>query len=53
MYILGVAILFITSLPFFLDHGAGLPGLVVAMVVISMGLGGIKATLPPFLGEPK
>ena len=51
VYILGVAILFITSLPRLLDRGAGLPGLIVAMVIISLGLGGIKSTLPPFLGE--
>ena len=51
IYIIGVAILFVTSLPVSLSHGAGLPGLIVAMVTISVGLGGIKATLPPFLGR--
>jgi POT family proton-dependent oligopeptide transporter len=33
-----------------LDRGAGLPGLIVAMIVISLALGGVKASLPPLLG---
>lgn len=50
-YIVGVAVLFLTSLPAMLERGAGPPGLIVAMVLISLGLGGVKATLPPFLAE--
>jgi POT family proton-dependent oligopeptide transporter len=50
MYVLGVAVLFVCSIPWMLDRGAGLPGLVVAMIVISLALGGVKASLPPLLG---
>lgn len=39
-----------TSLPASLDHNAGLPGFISAMVLIGIGVGGVKATLPPFLG---
>lgn len=43
--------LFITSLPALLVRGAGLPGLVVAMALISCGLGAIKASRPPYVAE--
>lgn len=39
-----------TALPISLDHNAGLPGLISSMILISIGVGGVKATLPPFLG---
>jgi POT family. len=50
IYVLGVALLFITSIPWMLYYGAGLPGLVIAMVIISLALGGVKASIPPMLG---
>jgi len=33
----GVLILFVTSFPMSLDKGAGLPGLIVALVLIGLG----------------
>jgi POT family proton-dependent oligopeptide transporter len=42
--------MFATSLPGSLDHGAGVPGLAVAMVLIALGIGGIKSTITPFIG---
>jgi POT family proton-dependent oligopeptide transporter len=51
MYAIGLAILLITSLPPLLEQGSGLPGLVVALIIISLGVGGVKSTLPPFLGQ--
>ncbi|KAI8941467.1 hypothetical protein NX059_002686 [Plenodomus lindquistii] len=51
MYAVGLAILLITSLPPLLRQGSGLPGLIVALVIISLGVGGVKSTLPPFLAE--
>lgn len=51
MYAIGLAILLITSLPPLLERGSGLPGLVVALTIISLGVGGVKSTLPPFLGQ--
>ncbi|KAI9150233.1 putative peptide transporter ptr2 [Paramyrothecium foliicola] len=49
IYQIGSIILFVTSLPVALDHGAGLPGLIVALFFIGVGVAGVKATLPPFL----
>ena len=39
-----------TSIPAALDHGAELPGLIVALVIMEMGVGGVKATIGPFIG---
>ena len=43
--------LLITSIPPLLKQGAGLPGLIVALIIISLGVGGVKSTLPPLLGQ--
>lgn len=51
MYMVGLAVLFVTSLPWMIDHGAGLPGLLVALIISSLALGGVKASLPPMLAE--
>lgn len=45
--------MFATSLPVALDSGAGVPGLALTMVLIGLGVGGVKATISPFIGERK
>ncbi|WQF77414.1 Putative proton-dependent oligopeptide transporter family, MFS transporter superfamily [Colletotrichum destructivum] len=45
LYICGLAILFITSLPFSLERGAGLGGFVTALLLIGAGAGFIKANV--------
>ncbi|OCL01202.1 oligopeptide transporter, partial [Glonium stellatum] len=51
IYILGITILFITSLPTMLERGAGLPGLIIAMLIISFGVGAMKSLIPPYVAE--
>lgn len=51
VYMGGVAVLFVTSLPWCIDRGAAGPGLVVAMVVIGLGTGGIKSNVSPLIAE--
>jgi dipeptide/tripeptide permease len=51
VYMVGIAILFVTSLPWALESGAAFPGLVVAMVVIGLGTGGIKSNVSPLIAE--
>ncbi|RAR09093.1 peptide transporter ptr2-a [Stemphylium lycopersici] len=51
VYMVGIAILFITSLPWAVSSGAAFPGLVVAMVVIGLGTGGIKSNVSPLIAE--
>lgn len=51
IYMIGIAILFVTSLPWSLERGAAFPGLIVAMVVIGLGTGGIKSNVSPLIAE--
>jgi POT family proton-dependent oligopeptide transporter len=51
MYCLGIVTLTISSIPTSIEKGWGLPGLVVAMFLIGLGGGGVKAILPPFLAD--
>lgn len=51
IYAAGILVLFATSLPVAIEHGAALPGLVLAMVVIGLGTGGIKSNVSPLIAE--
>ncbi|KAG9186424.1 hypothetical protein G6011_02980 [Alternaria panax] len=51
VYMVGIAILFVTSLPWAVKGGAAYPGLVVAMLVIGLGTGGIKSNVSPLIAE--
>lgn len=51
VYMFGIAILFVTSLPWSIDHGAAFPGLIIAMLVIGLGTGGIKSNVSPMIAE--
>ncbi|KAI5363860.1 putative proton-dependent oligopeptide transporter family, PTR2 family proton/oligopeptide symporter [Septoria linicola] len=51
IYVVGVMILFLTSLPSSIEAGAALPGLIAAMVVIGLGTGGIKSNVSPLIAE--
>jgi MFS family permease len=51
VYMAGIVILFFTSLPWCIESGAALPGLLVAMVVIGLGTGGIKSNVSPLIAE--
>jgi POT family proton-dependent oligopeptide transporter len=51
MYCLGIVALTVSSIPTCIEKGLGLPGLVVAMFLIGLGGGGVKAILPPFLAD--
>lgn len=51
VYIAGLLILFVTSLPFAIESGAALGGLVAAMIVIGLGTGGIKSNVSPLIAE--
>ncbi|KAH8727828.1 peptide transporter-like protein PTR2 [Phaeosphaeriaceae sp. PMI808] len=42
VYMVGIVILFVTSLPRSIEGGTAFPGLLVAMVVIGLGTGGLR-----------
>ncbi|KAK4124396.1 oligopeptide transporter [Parathielavia appendiculata] len=51
LLICGSCIMFATSLPVALDNGAGIPGLALSMVFIGLGVGAVKSTISPFIGD--
>ncbi|KAI3393743.1 hypothetical protein diail_3744 [Diaporthe ilicicola] len=51
IYMVGNLILFLTSLPAAIEHGAALGGLIAAMIVIGLGTGGIKSNVSPLIAE--
>jgi POT family proton-dependent oligopeptide transporter len=51
LYLAGCVVLTTTAIPQALDNDAGVPGLAVAMILVGLGVGSVKATLFPFLGD--
>ncbi|KAF2112768.1 POT family-domain-containing protein, partial [Lophiotrema nucula] len=51
LYFFGSAVLAVTSHPLLLQWKAGLPGLIVAMVLIGLGGGGFRAIIVPFIAD--
>ncbi|CBX94320.1 hypothetical protein IAQ61_006321 [Plenodomus lingam] len=51
VYMLGITILFVTSLPWSIQSGVAFPGLVAAMLIIGLGTGGIKSNVSPLIAE--
>lgn len=47
----GLLVLLLTSIPPALAAGAGLPGLIIAYILIGMGVGGIKSSVAPFTAD--
>ncbi|OJD11749.1 hypothetical protein AJ78_07538 [Emergomyces pasteurianus Ep9510] len=51
VYIIGLLILLLTSIPAALANGAGLGGFVVAIITIGIGTGGIKSNVAPLIAD--
>jgi POT family proton-dependent oligopeptide transporter len=51
VYLVGLLILVCTSIPTALEHGAGLGGFIVAILVIGLGTGGIKSNVAPLIAD--
>ncbi|KAF2083776.1 peptide transporter PTR2-A [Saccharata proteae CBS 121410] len=51
IYMVGIVILFLTSMPAAIETGLALPGLLAAMLVIGFGTGGIKSNVSPLIAE--
>ncbi|GAD96295.1 MFS peptide transporter Ptr2, putative [Paecilomyces variotii No. 5] len=51
VYLVGLLVLVLTSIPTALAHGAGLGGFIVAIIVIGIGTGGIKSNVAPLIAD--
>ncbi|KAF7715922.1 Proton-dependent oligopeptide transporter family protein [Penicillium ucsense] len=51
VYLVGLLILVLTSLPTSLEHGAGLPGFIVSILIVGLGTGGIKSNVAPLIAD--
>ncbi|KAF7125302.1 hypothetical protein CNMCM5793_001480 [Aspergillus hiratsukae] len=51
VYLVGLLILVCTSIPTALEHGAGIGGFIVAILIIGLGTGGIKSNVAPLIAD--
>lgn len=51
VYIIGIFILFITSLPSVASHSTSLGGFVAAIIIIGIGTGGVKSNVSPLIAD--
>ncbi|KAK3060657.1 hypothetical protein LTS18_008045, partial [Coniosporium uncinatum] len=51
VYIVGLLILTLTSIPVALQNGAGLGGFATAVIIIGLGTGGIKSNIAPLIAD--
>lgn len=51
VYIVGLLILILTSIPKCLGNGAGLGCCIAAIMIIGIGTGGIKSKVTPFIAH--
>ncbi|KAF2008440.1 PTR2-domain-containing protein [Aaosphaeria arxii CBS 175.79] len=51
VYMTGIVILFLTSLPICIEKGIAFPGLIASMIIIGVGTGGIKSNVSPLVAE--
>jgi dipeptide/tripeptide permease len=50
IYLTGVILIFSTSTPAAQQHNVSLGGFIAGMITAGLGLGGLKACVPPFMG---
>lgn len=51
VYMVGLLVLVCTSIPTALEHGSGLGGFIVAILIIGLGTGGIKSNVAPLIAD--
>ncbi|CAK7901098.1 peptide transporter Ptr2p [[Candida] anglica] len=51
IYMVGILILFLTSLPVSIRHGAAEGGFIVGIIVIGLGTGGVKSNVSPLIAD--
>ncbi|CAF1194086.1 unnamed protein product [Adineta steineri] len=51
VYMVGLIILLLTSIPPAIDAGIAFPGLIVAIIILGFGTGGVKSNVSPLMAE--
>ncbi|CAF2511290.1 unnamed protein product [Rotaria sp. Silwood2] len=51
VYMVGLLVLVVTSIPPSINAGVAFPGLIVAIIIISFGTGGVKSNVSPLMAE--
>ncbi|KAJ5401262.1 uncharacterized protein N7487_007158 [Penicillium crustosum] len=51
VYMVGLLVLVCTSIPTALEHGSGIGGFIVAILIIGLGTGGIKSNVAPLIAD--
>ena len=51
IYLVGLLVLVLTSIPLSINAGVGVPGLIVAMVIIGIATGGVKSNVSPLMAD--
>lgn len=51
VYMIGLVILLLTSIPPSIDKGVAFPGLIIAIIIVGLGTGGVKSNVSPLMAE--
>jgi POT family proton-dependent oligopeptide transporter len=51
IYLIGLLVLVLTSIPPSINAGSALPGLIIAMIILGIGTGGVKSNVSPLMAE--
>jgi POT family proton-dependent oligopeptide transporter len=51
IYLVGLLVLVLTSIPPSINAGVALPGLIIAMIILGLATGGIKSNVSPFMAD--
>jgi len=51
IYLIGLLVLVLTSIPSSITAGTALPGLIIAMIILGLGTGGVKSNVSPLMAD--
>ena len=51
IYLFGLLVLVLTSIPPSINAGIALPGLIIAMIILGIGTGGVKSNVSPLMAD--
>jgi POT family proton-dependent oligopeptide transporter len=51
IYLVGLLVLVLTSIPPSINAGSALPGLIIAIIILGVGTGGVKSNVSPLMAD--